>query len=127
MVDEFRTVPSAGRHASGSVRRGVGVAAGGPQPRHSPSARGRWRLEEGGGGCGIRTHGTIAGTTVFETVPIDHSGTPPLGLVAKRADNRRIPTRVKPAGRPGRTRHTPSPPPAWPLHSPRILGELGPF
>ena len=36
--------------------------------------------EEGGlvgGGGGIRTHGTLARTTVFETVPIDHSGTPP--------------------------------------------------
>ncbi len=31
-----------------------------------------------GGGGGIRTHGTRKGTTVFETAPIDHSGTPPL-------------------------------------------------
>jgi hypothetical protein len=30
-----------------------------------------------GGGGGIRTHGPREGTTVFETVPIDHSGTPP--------------------------------------------------
>ena len=30
-----------------------------------------------GGGGGIRTHGTVARTTVFETAPIDHSGTPP--------------------------------------------------
>ena len=30
-----------------------------------------------GGGGGIRTHGTLARTTVFETAPIDHSGTPP--------------------------------------------------
>ena len=36
------------------------------------------RLGTGGGGeGGIRTHGTREGTTVFETVPIDHSGTSP--------------------------------------------------
>ena len=35
-------------------------------------------LGETGGGGGIRTHGTRKGTTVFETAPIDHSGTPPL-------------------------------------------------
>src|SRR5947208_2983323 len=29
------------------------------------------------GGGGIRTHGTLAGTTVFKTVPFNHSGTPP--------------------------------------------------
>ena len=32
---------------------------------------------ETGGGSGIRTHGTLARTTVFETAPFDHSGTPP--------------------------------------------------
>src|SRR5436190_4446987 len=32
-----------------------------------------------GGEGGIRTHGTLARTTVFETVPIDHSGTSPSG------------------------------------------------
>ena len=31
-----------------------------------------------GGEGGIRTHGTLARTTVFETVPIDRSGTSPL-------------------------------------------------
>jgi hypothetical protein len=30
-----------------------------------------------GGRGGIRTHGTIAGTTVFKTVSIDHSDTLP--------------------------------------------------
>ena len=30
-----------------------------------------------GGGSGIRTHGTLARTTVFETAPFDHSGIPP--------------------------------------------------
>ncbi len=34
-------------------------------------------LKSGGGG-GIRTHGTLTRTTVFETAPFDHSGTPPL-------------------------------------------------
>lgn len=29
------------------------------------------------GGGGIRTPGTLAGTTVFKTVPISRSGTPP--------------------------------------------------
>ena len=33
--------------------------------------------EWSGGEGGIRTHGTGEGTTVFETVPIDHSGTSP--------------------------------------------------
>ena len=32
------------------------------------------------GGGGIRTHGRLSPTTVFKTVPIDHSGTPPIGL-----------------------------------------------
>ena len=31
----------------------------------------------GGGGGGIRTHGTFTRTTVFETAPFDRSGTPP--------------------------------------------------
>jgi hypothetical protein len=35
-----------------------------------------YKLRNGGGG-GIRTHGTFACTTVFETAPFDHSGTPP--------------------------------------------------
>ena len=30
-----------------------------------------------GGGSGIRTHGTLADTTVFKTVSLDHSDTPP--------------------------------------------------
>ena len=35
-----------------------------------------------GGEGGIRTHGTRKGSTVFETAPIDHSGTSPrLGVV----------------------------------------------
>ena len=31
-----------------------------------------------GGEGGIRTHGDLTATTVFETVPFDHSGTSPL-------------------------------------------------
>jgi hypothetical protein len=38
----------------------------------------------GGGEGGIRTHGTVTRTTVFETVPFDHSGTSPRAHVACR-------------------------------------------
>ena len=34
-------------------------------------------IKESGGGGGIRTHGTLARSTVFKTVAIDHSATPP--------------------------------------------------
>ena len=34
-----------------------------------------------GGGGGIRTHGTLSRTTVFETAPIGLSGTPPVSLL----------------------------------------------
>ncbi len=34
-------------------------------------------VQRGCGGGGIRTHGTHKGTTVFETAPFNHSGTPP--------------------------------------------------
>ncbi len=34
-------------------------------------------LQGNGGEGGIRTHGTLAGTTVFETAPFDRSGTSP--------------------------------------------------
>ena len=37
-------------------------------------------MENNGGEGGIRTHGTLAGTPVFETGPIDHSGTSPQGV-----------------------------------------------
>jgi hypothetical protein len=36
------------------------------------------------GGGGIRTHGRLSPTTVFKTVPIDHSGTPPLAVEHSR-------------------------------------------
>ena len=34
-----------------------------------------------GGGGGIRTHGTLARSTVFKTAPINRSGTPPKQFV----------------------------------------------
>jgi hypothetical protein len=42
-------------------------------------------LKMTGGEGGIRTHGTRTGTTVFETVPIDRSGTSPelAGLIGR--------------------------------------------
>jgi hypothetical protein len=46
--------------------------------RRPTDQRSIWPGEAGGEG-GIRTHGTLARTTVFETVPIDHSGTSPIG------------------------------------------------
>ena len=36
-------------------------------------------------GVGFRTHGTLARTTVFETAPFDHSGTPPRSGVSRAA------------------------------------------
>ncbi len=36
--------------------------------------------EDNGGETGIRTLGPLAGTTVFETAPFDHSGTSPRGM-----------------------------------------------
>ena len=62
-----------------------------------------------GGGGGIRTHGALAGTTVFETAPFDHSGTPPL-RVSMRPDHPHMGSwpvetrRVSELGRAGRAR-----------------------
>ena len=47
-------------------------------------------VRKDGGEGGIRTHGTRKGTTVFETVPIDHSGTSPQRLPTRRRANRAI-------------------------------------
>jgi hypothetical protein len=49
------------------------------------------RLKPAGGEGEIRTHGTLARTTVFETVPIDHSGTSPrsVGLYSTRSIKRK--------------------------------------
>ena len=46
---------------------------------------------ENGGGRGIRTLGTLARTTVFETAPFNHSGTPPQGT--RQTGNHRGPGR----------------------------------
>ncbi len=43
-----------------------------------PTRQPCWKTALLGGGGGIRTHGTRKRTTVFETAPFDHSGTPPL-------------------------------------------------
>jgi hypothetical protein len=48
-------------------------AAGGDGAENVPN-------RQTGGGSGIRTHGTLARTTVFETAPFDRSGIPPLGI-----------------------------------------------
>jgi hypothetical protein len=42
-----------------------------------------------GGGSGIRTHGTLARTTVFETAPFDRSGIPPRDPAAPYLDGAR--------------------------------------
>ena len=43
------------------------------------------RNDQDGGGAGIRTLGGITPTTVFETVPFNRSGTPPLELLYQQA------------------------------------------
>ena len=61
-------------------------------------------MAEIGGGGGIRTHGTRKGTTVFETAPFDHSGTPPRpagGPFAAPGRRRRVPERPTPGKPPG--------------------------
>ena len=69
------------------VRRGAFVVA--EVKLHRPCLKavksdGVSRRTPAGGEGGIRTHGTLARTTVFETVPFDHSGTSPRGHVACR-------------------------------------------
>ncbi len=49
-----------------------------------------------GGGGGIRTHGTFARTTVFETAPFDHSGTPPQKIFISLF-NRKLPKHQYPS------------------------------
>ena len=46
-------------------------------PIHPTISRAAPGAERGGGEGGIRTLGTLASSTVFETAPIDHSGTSP--------------------------------------------------
>ncbi len=84
----FRRLP---RHTSVAPGRRQ-ESARAPPPADAMRARGRGPNETfkafrekchnmrtvSGGGGGIRTHGTLARTTVFETAPFNHSGTPPL-------------------------------------------------
>ena len=42
-----------------------------------PTKKATFRGGLNGGGGGIRTHGTLARSTVFKTAPINRSGTPP--------------------------------------------------
>jgi hypothetical protein len=56
-----------------------------PPPKPNKKAQTSWTVLFGGRG-GIRTHGTLAGTTVFKTVSIDHSDTlPQQGLIILKA------------------------------------------
>src|SRR6266480_499372 len=45
-----------------------------------------WVFQSGeiGGGGGIRTHGTVAGTAVFKTAALNHSATPPWKAEVRR-------------------------------------------
>jgi hypothetical protein len=65
-----RSSPSYAKASEGTLLR-AGAAPLRARPAKRVSAK------QGGGEGGIRTHGTLARTTVFETVPIDHSGTSP--------------------------------------------------
>ena len=78
-----------GLEINGPRERVSGLTPGIAVRRFAPRARGYWRFLRArkpgenvgrgrtGGEGGIRTHGTVARTTVFETAPIDHSGTSP--------------------------------------------------
>ena len=50
--------------------------------RERKLAHERHHTSDGGGG-GIRTLGGVAPTTIFETVPFNHSGTPPREIIKK--------------------------------------------
>ena len=70
-----------GEHATGEPEqhraRHLNVSDGLARSPARREQHGIWKHRGGEGG--IRTHGTRKGTTVFETVPIDHSGTSPRG------------------------------------------------
>ncbi len=59
------------------------------QKEKSPQGRGLF-----GGEGGIRTPGTLASTSVFETDPFDHSGTSP-NRAANIAEQRNVTGRTK--------------------------------
>jgi hypothetical protein len=71
--------PRHSRHRKrGETRHSVPTLCGRGSRAPGPSKRGFGVISAGyGGEGGIRTHGTLAGTTVFETAPFDHSGTSP--------------------------------------------------
>ncbi len=58
-------------------------------------------IQSNGGEEGIRTLGTLARTTVFETAPFDRSGTspPPCLGQSRPARNRRVPRLTRPIHR----------------------------
>ena len=57
-----------------------------------------------GGEGGIRTHGTLARTTVFETAPIGHSGTSPWrALIGTRPAGRNLPNPAPSPAAPARS------------------------
>ena len=66
---------------SGIVAGGVGRAGQEACPARCPEKPGTDSPVRTGGEGGIRTHGTLARTTVFETAPIDRSGTSPLAVL----------------------------------------------
>jgi hypothetical protein len=72
-----RSEPKMDRALASSARRNARL-----EIRTSETSR-RCRLITVSGGGGIRTHGWLAPSTVFKTVPIDHSGTPPVGSDAR--------------------------------------------
>ena len=63
---------------STTVQNGMGEVVGedAQKPRENRNDF-RYMMGWSGGEGGIRTHGTLARSTVFETAPIDHSGTSP--------------------------------------------------
>src|SRR4051812_9253059 len=68
------SLPRLRRALRGSGSNPVGSSA---PPLYAIHSRRASAAAVNGGEGGIRTHGTREGTTVFETVPIDHSGTSP--------------------------------------------------
>ena len=66
-----------GLYCRGSTNECVGLSGGRTSSSGGIIRRIRTLARANGGEGGIRTHGTVARTTVFETAPIDHSGTSP--------------------------------------------------
>ena len=78
-----------GRRGIRSARGRTSSGVGPPNPsleRHAP------RRAHGGEG-GIRTHGPLARSTVFETAPFDHSGTSPYRIYSRETSPGKQPYR----------------------------------